>query len=660
LTRDDCRQRRAQAVPPSTKDSSDRQRLRWNGWCCAAFALLALSLTHTSSAQSEPSDAEMPKPKYEIRLQKSVMIPMRDGVRLSTDLYFPVGAPEPLPVILIRTPYNKKLFRPGRPSGYYAWKGGDVRVMLFAGQGYVVAVQDLRGRYESEGTWRVGTPERNDGSDTVDWLAAQSWSTGKIGTYGCSYLGEDQLQLAATRNPHHLAAIPQGDGGAYTGTHRTFGFMDGGAFELASAIGWFPREGSRIFYHAPPRTPDSVLAETSDDFTPGPIRPKVDYQRVMWSLPLIDMMQRIGGPPTYFKDFVSHAPDEDYWKGFHYVADSDHFNTPALQINSWYDLGINETFDLWNLMRRNGDSETAQDNQFVIISPTTHCESEATSEHTVVGERDLGDARLDYYRIYLAWFDHWLRGISNDVLKMPKIQIYVMGKNQWRGENEWPLARTRFTKYYLHSGGRANTRYGNGTLELSPPSQESPDSFIYDPRTPVPSLGGVICCTAAPDAQGGSYDQSTLEMRDDVLVYTSPALKQGVEVTGPLELVLYVSSSAKDTDFTGKLEDVYPDGRAFNLQDGLLRARYREGYGKKVWMKGGEVYELKIDMHAISNYFAPGHRIRLEVSSSNFPRLDRNLNTGGNNYDETEWVVANNRLYHSTQYPSYLLLPVIP
>jgi putative CocE/NonD family hydrolase len=281
-------------------------------------------------------------------------------------------------------------------------------------------------------------------------------------------------------------------------------------------------------------------------------------------------------------------------------------------------------------------------------------------KETIIGQRDLGDARLDLYGIYLRWFDYWLKGTSNGVLEMPKVQIYVMGKNKWRGEDQWPLARTRFVNYYLESDGRGNSRFGNGTLEVSAPSRQSSDTYTYDPKTPVPSLGGVICCTAAPNTPGGSYDQSDLEARDDVLVYTSPTLRAGVEITGPLELVLYVSSTAKDTDFTGKLVDVYPDGRAFNLQDGLLRARYREGYDKKVWMNEGQVYELHIDLHAVSNYFARGHQIRLEVSSSNFPRLDRNLNTGGNNYDETEWIVARNAVYHSPKYPSHLVLPVVP
>jgi putative CocE/NonD family hydrolase len=243
---------------------------------------------------------------------------------------------------------------------------------------------------------------------------------------------------------------------------------------------------------------------------------------------------------------------------------------------------------------------------------------------------------------------------------MPKVQYYLMGKNVWRSADAWPLPRTELREYYLHSEGAANGRFGNGTLSTEPPSREPPDRYVYDPATPVPTTGGTFCCTNTPGLDGGAWDQSEVEMRHDVLVYTSPVLEEGIEVTGPIEARLYVSSSARDTDFTARLVDVYPDGTAFNVQEGILRARYREGFDKKIWMSPGEVYEIKIDLHATSNYFGPGHRVRLEVSSSNFPRFDRNLNTGGNNYSETEWVVARNAVYHSSEHPSRLIVPVIP
>jgi uncharacterized protein len=255
-------------------------------------------------------------------------------------------------------------------------------------------------------------------------------------------------------------------------------------------------------------------------------------------------------------------------------------------------FGVYETLLEFNLLRTNAVSDRARNNQFAVISPTSHCRSEVgTTANTIVGERELGDAQLDCYTIFLQWFDFWLKGIDNGVTKRPKLMLYVMGRNQWRAENEWPLARTQYTKYYLHSDCHANSRWGSGGLSITTPKIEPTGRFTYDPRTPVPSRGGPLCCTGTPDAAEGSFDQSEVEARNDVLIYTTPELREGVEATGPIKAVLYASSSAKDTDFTVKLVDVYPEGRAFNVQEGILRARHREGFTKKVWMKAGEVYE---------------------------------------------------------------------
>jgi putative CocE/NonD family hydrolase len=279
-----------------------------------------------------------------------------------------------------------------------------------------------------------------------------------------------------------------------------------------------------------------------------------------------------------------------------------------------------------------------------------------------VGQRDFGDARFDYWGTYLRWYERWLKGVDNGVTRMPKVQIFVMGRNQWRGENEWPLARTKFTPYYLRSAGRANSRMGDGVLSPVAPRNEPADRFTYDPATPVWTVGGSVCAACARGQQvfDGPADQRDVEVRSDVLVYTSEPLREGIEVTGPLKVVLYVGSSARDTDFTAKLVDVHPDGTAYNIQEGIQRMRYREGYDRKVWMEPEQVYQVTIDLEATSNFFKPGHRIRVQVSSSNFPRWDRNLNTGGNNFDETAWVVARNTVHHSARYPSHILLPIIP
>jgi putative CocE/NonD family hydrolase len=592
--------------------------------------------------------ADISQPQHEVRLDKSVLVHMRDGVRLSTDLYFPVGAAEPLPVIAIRSPYDKSGFQES-PSLAHE----------FAKRGYVVAVQDMRGRYESEGHYIVGRANRDDGYDFISWLAGQPWSSGKIGTYGCSYLGESQLQLAATRHPNHTAAIPQAAGGGYDGTYRTFAFMDGGAIELASALGWFHGAGSKTFNRPPPETSDSAYREMVQDMRTRPPLPQVNLRQAFWKLPVIGIVRGNGITSSDYEDFVSHIPGDRYWKSLNYVDDSDRFDVPALHVNSWYDGGVNETLRLLNLMSRNAVSARGRDNQFAIISPTAHCLSESVREHTVVGARDMGDARFPYYQIYIRWFDYWLKGIDNGITDSPKLQYYLMGAGEWRSADAWPLPGTEFTKFYLHSDGRANGRSGDGTLGTEPPGDERADRFTYNPANPVPTVGGPICCIGGDDAPAGAMNQSEVEIRNDVLVYTGAPLEQGVEVTGPLEAILYVSSDAKDTDFTVKLVDVLPDGTAYNVQDGILRARFREGFDRVVLMEEGEVYRLRIDLHATGMWFGPGHRIRVEVSSSNFPRFDRNLNTGGNNYDESEWLVAHNTVHHNPEHLSHVVLPVV-
>ncbi len=618
------------------------------------FVLLG-PLTNFVAAGTEIK-GQVPAPKYGVHLERSVMVPMRDGVKLSTDLYFPEGAGEKLPVILMRTPYNKNYYREKRSDP------NESSTYFFAGQGFVVAVQDCRGRFESEGEYVVSRADTEDGYDAVSWAATQSWSNGNVGTFGCSYLGENQVESAKLRNPHLKAMIPQAAGGAVgaAGNHYSyFGAFKGGVIELVANFGWFFQYGSKIFYRPPSGITRADFLQSARLFDPAPKIPAINFQAIWKTLPAIDMVKKAGGPPSDYEDFLSHDPADSWWEQFGYIKDSDRFDVPALHVNSWYDFGVADTLYTFNLFQRNAESDLARNNQFAVISPTAHCLSELATEKTIVGERDAGDARFDYASLYLRWFEHWLKGIDNGVTEMPKVQIYVLGRNIWRGEKEWPLARTQFQNYYFHSDGRANSRFGSGTLGPEKPGTEPPDAYSYDPKNPVPSRGGPVCCTGTPDAPEGSFDQSEVEMRQDVLVYSSPVLKEDLEVTGPLEVVLYVSSSARDTDFTAKLVDVYPDGTAYNIQEGILRARYRNGFDRKVWMKEGEVYPLKIDLQATSNCFRPGHRIRIEVSSSNFPRFERNLNTGGNNYDETRWELAKNRIFHSAKYPSHIVLPVI-
>jgi len=593
-----------------------------------------------------------PEPVYqEIRLEKSVLVLMRDGVLLSTDIYSPAGIHEPLPVILVRTPYNKNFLRELTSYSHF-----------FASQGYHVLVQDTRGRYESEGDYLVSSANRDDGYDAVEWASKQPWSTGRIGTFGCSYLGENQLQLAATLHPNHLAAIPQAAGGGYEGTDRPFGFLEGGVPGLAPTLGWFWETfPENLVKRKADMNDEDFRIYASLDHPESKVTP-LNYTEALWYLPTIEIMDHYSGPQTEFRNFISRGPADPYWDTLNYVNHEDQFDVPALHVGSWYDGTSNESMEIFNLLRTNAVSARARNHQYIIMSPTVHCMSESQEnwEDTVVGARSVGDISKDYYRIYLDWFDHWLKDIDNDITDMPKFQYYTMGANQWRNASGWPVEETVFTKYYLHSDGDANNPSGTGRLTLQQPAtEETSDQFTYDPANPVPSVGGSLCCSSE-DALPGAFDQSQSDIRSDVLVYTSEPLANDIEVTGPLNATLYVSSSAADTDFTVKLIDVYQDGSSFNIQDSILRARYRGGYDQQVFMKPDGIYQLNISFHSTSNVFLKGHRVRLQVSSSNFPRFVRNLNTGGNNYDETKWVVATNTIHHSVEHPSHILLPVVP
>jgi len=623
-----------------------------------AFLSVCIISSHLFSIQSKKLQIPVPEPKYKVRIDRSVMIPMRDGVRLSTDLYFPLGAEDKLPVILIRTPYNKKEWRDSLAADAPAFFARYYGVAsMFAAQGYIVAVQDIRGKFESEGIFTVSANDRKDGYDTITWLAQQPWSTGKIGTYGCSYRGECQVQLAAMRHPNHVTMIPQCAGGII----RYFGVKNFGAFELM-IVPWFRNEAFKVNPRLSLDLPRELYLKTSEYFDFHFTGQKMGVMDLVGTLPVIDMLKKAGSPPTDFEDFVSHEVSDPWWDKLGYITEKDRFDIPALHISAWYDPAVGDTIQLIDLMRRNSESDRGRDNQFLIVAPTVHCKQEVcAAENTITGQRILGDSRFDFYGTYVRWFDYWLKGIDNGVTRMPKCQVFVMGKNTWRTEDQWPPPQMTLTKHYLHSDGRANSRFGDGTLTAPPPvKDEKPDYYFYDPKYPVPTVGGPMCATRDdPDALPGAFDQSEVEVRNDVLVYTSPQLDRGIEIGGEIEVVLYVSSSAKDTDFTAKLIDVYPDGRAFNLQTGILRARYREGLDKKVWMEPGKVYCIKIWLQATCNFFAPGHRIRVDITSSSFPRFDRNMNTGGNNYDEVEGVVAKNGVHHTAQYPSHIVLPVI-
>jgi hypothetical protein len=595
-----------------------------------AFGLVALCAVHVVAQSAEPP---FPRPaaRHEVDVQKDIMVPMRDSVRLATDVYRPRGVGGPLPTILIRLPYNKNAY------------GGAVNpARFFAGHGYAVAVQDVRGKFSSEGEYRVYQGDVTDWSDMFDWLTKQSWSTGKVGTYGCSYLGEGQIVAAQQRHPAHIAAIPQAAGGnigRVPGRRIFWGSVEGGAFALSINFGWMP-----------------MFASIDKGARP---LPSIDFAEHFKTLPVIDMTERAGSPSWDWRNFLERSPDDPWWDAQGYFAPDDSVTVAALHVSSWFDLAA-EALQEAELFARNGLNARARENQFAIISPTVHCATEGATSQTKAGDLVVGDARLRFMEIYLKWFDHWLKGERNDVLSMPKVQYYVIGRNEWRGSPVWPPRGARATSWYLHSGGKANSLAGDGRLTAQiAPAAEPADTFTYDPANPVPARGGSICCTGNPKDQPGSFDHADIEARPDVLVYTSEAFAQGLELTGPMRAEVFLSSDAKDTDVTVKLLDVFPDGRAMNMLEGITRVRYRDGFGTPKMMEPGTVYKVPVDLHDTSWYLAPGHRLRMEISSSSFPRWDRNLNTGGRNYDETTWVKARNSVHHSRQYPSRLILSAV-
>ncbi len=595
----------------------------------ALWALLALpAATRAQSASGAP----YPRPAgtHEVVVERAVMVPMRDGVRLATDIYRPKDVTGALPTILVRTPYNKS-----------ANPNGDVMAQFFASHGYGVVVQDVRGKFASEGTFRVYAGDTTDWSDMFDWIGAQSWSTGRIGTYGCSYLGEGQIIAAQQRHPRHIAAIAQAAGGnlGRVGRLRQFwGSVEGGAFALSINFGWMP-----------------VFASIDKGARP---MPKVDLVSFFRTLPVIDMTDRAGSPSWDWRNFLERSPDDPWWDDRGYLTDGDSVSVAALHVSSWFDLAGEALIEA-KIFRQNGMNDRARNGQYAIISPTTHCSSERASSQTKVGDLMVGDARLRYFDTYLAWFDRWLRGNEHALDSLPRFQYYVIGRNEWHKSDTWPVKGMRETAFYLRSDGHANTSKGTGRLSLDKPSRERADTFTYDPANPVPSRGGSICCTGNPNDVPGSFDNADIELRPDVLVYTGDVLREGLELTGPMRAIVHLSSRAPDTDVTVKVLDVFPDGRVMNMQEGITRVRYRDGFDKGRMMVPEKVYEVPVDLHATSWYLPPGHKLRVEISSSSFPHFDRNLNTGGRNYDETTFRSAPNSVHHTSVYSSRLILPVV-
>lgn len=591
-------------------------------------------------------------------IDQRVMMPMRDGIRLMTDIYRP-KTDEPVPVIFSRTPYN---FNP--------WGDGErrtrtaQRALQAVKRGYAYVVQNERGRYFSEGEWDILGVPLTDGYDAFSWIKDQTWSNGKIGTFGCSSTAEWQMAVAALDHPSHAAMVPMGYGAGVGRVGKYFeqgNWYRGGAQQMLFTAWLYGVEHDKFKPRIPEGATQEDLIRISRYYDLAPENPPVDMSEALSHLPVTDILKNVNGKTEVYDKMILRKPnDPDWYKGGLYHDDMG-FGVPSFWFCSWYDVSISPNIALFNHVRNNIDDPEVANNQYLVIAPTLHCAYWRATENTIVGERSVGDARLNYdEQIYDLWFDHWLKGEDTDFEnKIPRVQYYTMGSNTWQSAEQFPPAEAEMTAFYLSSEGNANSLYGDGKLQRSQPNGDSPtDGFTYDPMNPVTSYGGNVCCTGNA-VKGGSFDQQHMETRNDILVYTSEPLEEGVEVTGFIESTLYVSSDAKDTDFTIKLIDVYPDGRAYNLDETIQRARYREGYDKEVFMEDGEVYKLEMTPMATSNYFEKGHRIRIEIASSNFPRFTRNLNTGGNNFDEKEGVVAQNKIHHSPDHPSQIRLPMM-
>lgn len=583
-----------------------------------------------------------------------VMIPMRDGVRLATDIFRPKGVEKDLPLLLIKTPYD-----------FNALSGATLDWTFEAvSRGYAVAVQNERGRYYSEGEWSILGNPRTDGYDALDWFAEQTWSSGDIGTLGCSSSAEWQLALAALDHPAHKAMVPMAAGagiGRVGEFYEQGNWYKGGVHQTLFSV-WLYSVQQQIYPRFAPGTSEEDLRRFRKLYDLAPDMPEVDWKEQLRKLPAIDWLEDAGANFGPMQTLLARTPTDPQWYAGGLYHDNEDFAVPAFWFNSWFDVSQGPNIALFQHARDNGKTRRDRDGQRMLIGPNLHCAFYRIPEHEdyIAGDLNLGNAWFPLYDQMFAFLDFHLKGERSKAYKdLPKIQYFTMGSNEWQSADTWPPKGAESRTLFLSSTGDANSLFGNGTLGDSEAGDSASDSYTYDPMNPVPALGGGVCCNGGA-SRGGSFDQRGIEARADVLVYSTPPLEEDLEVTGSVRATLYVSSDALDTDFTVKLVDVHPDGGAWNVDDTILRARYRAGYDTPELMTAGEVYELTPSPMTTSHVFKAGHRLRIEVSSSKFPQYMRNLNTGGNNYDETEGVVARNTLHHGTDYPSRVELTVIP
>ncbi len=569
---------------------------------------------------------------------------MRDGTTLRANIYRPVGEGQ-WPVLLTRLPYGKDF-----PLGSAILDPSQV-----ARRGYVVIVQDTRGRFASEGAWEPMLNEALDGVDTIEWAAKLPYSDGNVGMYGASYFGFTQWVAAVHQPPALKAMVP-----FVTWNDPLNGItFRGGALELGLLASWQLSVGLNVITRRHANDPKALgqaiylWAQETDMLGP----------QGYWSLPLKEFapIKQQDIAPAFFEPIESPMSRE-LAEPMTILGKHENVRVPTLNTGGWYDIFLQDTINNFRIMREHGSTPQARQSK-LLIGPWTH-----GGQLNPIGELNFGfgastafiDLQIDFMSMQVRWFDHWLKGRDTGMLNEAPIKLFVMGANVWRDEQEWPLARAIETRYYLHSRGHANSLHGDGSLDPNVPGAEPSDQYAYDPANPVITRGGALLMT--PEFRAGPFDQRPTEGREDVLVYTTPALEQDVEVTGPILVHLWAASSAPDTDFVARLVDVYPNGYAQNLTDGIIRARYRNFAGGEAptLIEPGRAYEYEIDLWSTSNVFKAGHRIRLDVTSSNFPRWDRNPNTGHDFGVDAELTVAHQTILHDSEHPSYVTLPIVP
>ena len=615
------------------------------------FAIVDGSVPSRVSARydaARPFLFEGLEPRFAIKNVRSCFVPMRDGIRLSTDFHIPVGAVLPLPVVLVRTCYGKA-------------NSAGVMQDILPEQGFICAVQDVRGRYESEGEFIAGDGrDREDGYDTVEWLASQDWCNGRVGAMGSSYLGETAAKLAAMGHPAHRCGVIMFDGSYAGGNSRNGAYLQGGVTLLRMLFGWFRDHVPKISYGPPSHIdPEQWFSSAyAQNYASEPVaQPAVDVDAQMLTLPVHDMLDRSGAAPSDFGEYMRRSanPADPYWDAQAFLGDDDRFHTPTIHVTGPLERG-GSGFDNFRLFRENAQTRLARDHQYLWFTAAPHSRLGLCGQNSRMGARDFGDTSFAYWRTLVDWFGHWLRDDRLDLERWPKIRYFPANRNRWQEADCWPPEDAIETRLYLHSEGDAATSGGH-LLEVAPGAAEPEDHFSYDPANPVPSEPP----SSDLDLLGGGYaDRASIEARPDVLTYTTAPYNHPLEIAGPVTLDLCVSSSAPDTDFSAVLTEVDAEGQSINIIHGIARMRFRNGFDQPELMIPGQIYRVQVDLWHAAIVIPVGHRLRLEITSSHFPVFDRNLNTGGDNYTSTDMLVARNAVHHTDMHRSVLNLMTRP